>query len=136
MRRALIRHIMPIVDSVGVNERETVDLLEAMKYARLASDCTQNPSAKICSALWLKLSKNRMPAYPASHVRSLYHPAKPQFSDLAFGKPQRHDSCSGCGGSKAETGRLSEYEDLTVAPVKRFCDEGIKRLGRNRLTDR
>ncbi len=30
--------------------------------------------------------------------------------------------------SKAETGRLSEYEDLTVALGQTVCDEGIKGL--------
>ncbi len=129
VRRALIRHIMPIVDSVGVNERETVDLLEAMKYARLASDCTQNPSAKNLFRALVKIKQKTACPRIQLHMYGLYITLQNRNFPISPSANRNGMILAAvAAASKAETGRLSEYEDLTVALGQTVCDEGIKGL--------
>ena len=46
IRKAIVQNIVPIVDSVGINERETIDLLEVIDQKALAKRCNEQTTAE------------------------------------------------------------------------------------------
>ena len=46
IRKAIVQKLIPIVDSIGINDRETMDLLEVLDQKALAKRCRQQTTAE------------------------------------------------------------------------------------------
>ena len=59
IRKAIVNKIVPLVDSIGVNERETIDVLQVIGEEELAKKCEENPnSVNLFEALKLRKKPN------------------------------------------------------------------------------
>lgn len=57
IRRAIIKKIAPLMDSMGINEREAIDLLEILDESSLAEACARRPTAENLFAGLVKLKE-------------------------------------------------------------------------------
>lgn len=72
IRKAIVNKIVPLVDSIGVNERETIDVLQVIGEEELAKKCEDNPnSVNLFEALLKIKEKTKCPRIQL-HMFGLY----------------------------------------------------------------
>lgn len=131
VRKAVVEKIIPLCDSCGLNERETIDLLEVLGYEDLAEKCNRETTP---SNLWqaLKILKKET-ACPRIqlHMFGLYMTAADKDFCLS---PQ--DNLKGmilaatAAASKASVGKLSEPSDILAS-----VGQDINQIGINALSE-
>ncbi len=134
VREAIIRQIMPIVDSVGFNEREALDLLDTIGCSDIADKIRLNQQpADMLEALMAIKQKTGCPRIQL-HMFGLY--VTIQNSDFVL-TPKANQRgmvlAAVAAASKATLGKLTDYKDFTAAiglSVSGCGINGLKELAR------
>ena len=72
VRKAIVYKIVPLMDSIGVNERETIDVLEAIGEDKLAAVCKAKTTAENLFAGIVKIKEKLKVARIQLHMFGLY----------------------------------------------------------------
>lgn len=129
VRKAIIDDIAPISQSIGLNERETLDLLNVLGKKALAQKIEREMSAcNLFDALLFLKEKLKTPRIQL-HMFGLYM----SLQDSSF--PRSADdnlkgmmTASVVASSKAYNGALAKYQDLTATLGQSVSEVGLKEL--------
>lgn len=72
IRHAIVKYIAPLMDSVGINERETIDLLEILHEADFATCCARQTTAENLFRALVKLKEMLKTPRIQLHMFGLY----------------------------------------------------------------
>lgn len=132
VRQAIVRDIIPLVDSIGVNERETMELLEVLDDDQLCEKCRRRPtsenlfSALVCLkeklgvpriqlhmyGLYIVLQNKDFPVTPLSNLRGMMTAATVAAAKASTGSIK--DMLCAHGSEVSDVG-LIELENLMIA---------------------
>lgn len=126
IRRAIIKYIVPFMDSMGINERETIDLLEILNEADLAAYCARQPTAKNLFQALVKLKEKLGIPRIQLHMFGLYM----VLQDRNFKITPKQNlngmiSAATIAATKAGTGNI---ENLLWAHGREVSDVGLIEL--------
>ena len=129
IRKNIIKYLGALVDSVGINERETIDLLMVLGQKRLAEKCEKNPSAENLLAAAVKLKEKIGCKRLQLHTFGLYI----TICDRNFAVPARKIRsgmilAAVAAASKAQLGKLEKSEDFLAAQEFKVSAIGLKML--------
>lgn len=129
IRKNIIRQIGKLVDSVGVNERETIDLLEALNQKKLASACNADPSAVNLFKAIVKLKEKIGCRRIQLHMFGLYITVQEQnFPISAQANRRGMVLAATAAASKADLGHLNNPQDITESLKYPVSDIGLRQL--------
>ncbi len=129
VRKAIVSQIAPLVDSIGLNERETIDVLQVIDEEKFAAECEENTdSAHMLEAVFRikeKVGCSRIQL----HMFGLYM----TLQDKGFRiKPQENlrGMCLAAvaAAGKASLGRVEKPEDFVVRKDTPVNDEALNIL--------
>lgn len=129
VRKALIAKIAPIADSIGINEREAIDILEVTGEEELAKECDQNTTAVNMFKALLKIKAKINCARVQLHMFGLYI----TLQDKGF-KITPEENLRGMmlaatiAAGKAGTGNINEVKNLLWAQGRDVSDLGLAEL--------
>lgn len=129
IRQAIIEKIAPLADSIGLNERETIDLLEITGQNALAERAEKETnSCNLFEAIMFL--KNKLNAKRIQlHMFGLYLTL--QDSRFPFSPEQNLKgmmTAAVVSSSKAFNGELAKYEDVSKTYGLPVSDQGLKEL--------
>ncbi len=113
IRKAIVDNIVPLADSVGLNERETIDLLNILGQSDLAMDIEKNTHCSLLFDALLFLKKTLNVKRIQLHMFGLYMTL--QDRDFIHSAAQNLNgmmTASVVSSSKAYNGELAKYEDV------------------------
>ncbi len=129
IRKAIIEKIAPLADSIGLNERETIDLLEITGQEALA-DCIEKETNSCNLFEAVKFLKNKLNAKRIQlHMFGLYLTL--QDSRFPYTPEQNLKgmmTAAVVSSSKAFNGELAKYEDVAKTYGMPVSDQGLKEL--------
>lgn len=129
VRKAIVSQIAPLVDSIGLNERETIDVLQVIGEERFAAECEENTdSAHMLEAVFRIKEKVGCPRVQL-HMFGLYL----TLQDKGFRiKPQENlrGMCLAAvaAAGKASLGKVEKPEDFVVRKDTPVNDEALNVL--------
>ena len=129
IRKAIIDKIAPLSNSIGLNERETIDLLEVMEQNTLAKKIENNTTSTNLFDAILYLKKTLKVERIQLHMFGLYL----TIQDKTF-KHTPENNINGMiiasvvSSSKAYNGEITKYEHLTLASDMFVSDTGLSEL--------
>ena len=129
VRKAIAQKLAPLSHSVGLNERETIDLLEIMDKNDLAQVIEKDTSACNLFDAVLYLIKELRCQRIQLHMFGLYLTI--QNKDFRYSAEQNLKgmvTASVVSSSKAYNGEITEYEHLTKALGMSASDIGLNEL--------
>lgn len=129
IRKEIIKKIAPLVHSAGLNERETIDLLEVMGKKRLAKKIEKEASAtELFDALKFIKEKTNIPRIQL-HMFGLYITMQDERYPL---KPEQNlkglMTAAVVASSKALIGKLDKYENTVKTMNYPVSEKGLKEL--------
>lgn len=129
VREAIIKTIAPISDSIGINERETIDILEVIGEANLAAECEKSThSVKLFEAM-LKIKKVVKCKRIQMHMFGLYITLQDKnFVISPVANLRGMVMAATIAASKAGTGSLNDKNNLLWASNREVSDIGLKEL--------
>lgn len=129
IRKEIIKKIAPIVHSAGLNERETIDLLEVMGQKRLARKIEKETSAiNLFEALMFIKEKTKIPRIQL-HMFGLYITIQDeQYPFKAEQNLKGMMTASVISSSKALIGKLDKYENVIKTMGYEVSEKGIDEL--------
>ena len=129
VRKAIIKKIAPIVDSVGVNEREAIDILEVTGYEDLAEKCNKDTHSVNMFEAILNIKKHIKTPRIQLHMFGLYI----TIQDKGY-KVKPEENLRGMmlaatvAAGKAGTGNINEEKNLLWAQGQEVSDVGLNEL--------
>ncbi|MBQ8869961.1 MAG: ADP-dependent glucokinase/phosphofructokinase [Alphaproteobacteria bacterium] len=72
VRKAIVNLLVPLMDSIGINERETIDVLEALSEEKLARLCKDKTTAENLFAAIVKIKEKLQVKRIQLHMFGLY----------------------------------------------------------------
>ncbi len=129
VRKAIIKKIAPIVDSVGVNEREAIDILEVTGYEDLAEKCNKDTHSINMFEAILNIKKHIKTPRIQLHMFGLYI----TIQDKGY-KVKPEENLRGMmlaatvAAGKAGTGNINEEKNLLWAQGQEVSDIGLNEL--------
>lgn len=125
----LTQYLAPKVDSIGVNERETMDILEVINQKKLLEKCKQNPtSSNLFDAILKIKTKLKCPRIQL-HMFGLYITIQNKNYPLSPTKNRNGMILAATSAAgKALHGQLSQPDDILKAYGMSVSDIGIKEL--------
>ena len=129
VRKAIIKKIAPIVDSVGVNEREAIDILEVTGYEDLAEKCNKDTHSVNMFEAILNIKKHIKTPRIQLHMFGLYI----TIQDKGY-KVKPEENLRGMmlaatvAAGKAGTGNINEEKNLLWAQGQEVSDIGLNEL--------
>lgn len=72
IRRAIVDGVVPLMDSIGINERETIDILEVIGEEKLAEKCRRQTTAENLFAGLVKIKEKTGVARIQLHMFGIY----------------------------------------------------------------
>ena len=129
VRKAIVSQIAPLVDSIGLNERETIDVLQVIGEEKFAAECEENTdSVHMLEAVFRIKEKVGCPRVQL-HMFGLYM----TLQDKGFRiKPQENlrGMCLAAvaAAGKASLGRVEKPEDFVVRKDTPVNDEALNIL--------
>ena len=129
VRKAIVSQIAPLVDSIGLNERETIDVLQVIGEEKFAAECEENTdSAHMLEAVFRIKEKVGCPRVQL-HMFGLYL----TLQDKGFRiKPQENlrGMCLAAvaAAGKASLGKVEKPEDFVVRKDTPVNDEALSVL--------
>lgn len=130
IRRAIIKYIAPIVDSCGLNERETIDVLEVLNLRKMAIECNKNPTPLNLFKAIIKIKEKINCPRIQLHMFGLYITIQDKnFAVSPLANRKGMLLAATAAASKAFIGKLSEYKDLTAALGLLPSEIGLSGLG-------
>lgn len=129
IRENIINQISPLADSIGVNERETIDVLEILGLKDLQQKCEENcHSINLFNALIAIKKKLKIPRIQL-HFFGMYLTIQDKnFKISAQANRNGMILAAIISTSKAGTGSLNEYENLLWSLKEEVSDIGLKEL--------
>ncbi len=129
IRKAIVDKIAPLSHSIGLNERETIDLLEVMDKKDLASIIENDTSADNLFDAILFLKKALNPERIQLHMFGLYLTIQnKRFKYTAEQNLKGMMTASVVSSSKAYNGEITKKEHLTLVADSFVSDTGLKEL--------
>lgn len=129
VRKNIAKHLIPNVDSMGINERETMDILAVINQKKLLEKCLKTPSSTNLFDAALKIKTKLKCPRLQLHMFGLYitiqdkkYPIKPLSNRNGM------ILAATCATSKAKIGHLSSPQDLLQSYDMSVSDIGIKEL--------
>ena len=129
IRKAIIDNIVPCACSAGLNERETIDLLNILNKQDLAQEIENNTHSPLLFEALLFLKKTLKLKRIQLHMFGLYITL--QDEDFSCTPEQTLNgmmTASVVSSSKALNGELANYDDLTKAIQMPVSDQGLEEL--------
>ena len=129
VRKAIVKKIAPIVDSVGVNEREAIDILEVTGYEDLAVKCNKDTHSVNMFEAILNIKKHIKTPRIQLHMFGLYI----TIQDKGY-KVKPEENLRGMmlaatvAAGKAGTGNINEEKNLLWAQGQEVSDVGLNEL--------
>ena len=129
VRKAIIDDIAPISQSIGLNERETLDLLNVLGKKALAQKIEKKMTAcNLFEALLFLKNKLKTPRIQL-HMFGLYMTLQDKsFPRLAKMNLKGMMTAAVVASSKAANGALTKYQDLTKTLGQNVSEVGLKEL--------
>ena len=129
IRKAIVDKIAPLSNSIGLNERETIDLLEVMEQNALAKRIENNTTSTNLFDAILYLKKTLKVERIQLHMFGLYL----TIQDKTFKHTPENNingmiTASVVSSSKAYNGEITKYEHLTLASDRFVSDIGLSEL--------
>ena len=129
VRKAIIKKIAPIVDSVGVNEREAIDILEVTGYENLAEKCNKDTHSVNMFEAILNIKKHIKTPRIQLHMFGLYITIQDKGYKI---KPEENLRgmmlAATVAAGKAGTGNINEEKNLLWAQGQEVSDVGLNEL--------
>lgn len=129
IRKAILKDIVPLVDSLGVNERETIDILEVINNQKLAEKCNHNPNIINMFEAVLKIKNKLKCPRIQLHMFGLYLTI--QNIDFPISAKANRNGmilAATAAASKAEIGHIKEYDDILSCVGTPVSDIGLTML--------
>ncbi len=129
VRKAIVDIIASQADSIGLNERETCDVLRVIDEGELADICDRNPSATNLFDAVLRIKKKVGCRRIQLHMFGLYL----TIQDKGFPITPEQNLRGMClaatvAASKAGTGHINEVRNLMWAKGIKPCEIGLREL--------
>ena len=129
VRKAITKYLVPNADSVGVNERETMDILEVLGENKLLKECQENPCAVNLFRAAIKI-KNKLKCKRLQlHMFGLYI----TIQDKKYPKKAKANLngmilAATAAASKAFVGKLATKSDILEAYGQNVSEIGLNEL--------
>ena len=129
VRKALIKKIAPLADSIGINEREAIDILEVIGEEKLAEVCNaQTTSVNMFKAL-LKIKNHIKAPRIQLHMFGLYITLEDKgFRITPEANLHGMMLAATVAAGKAGTGNINKVENLLWACDREVSDTGLQEL--------
>ena len=129
VRKAIVEEVAPKVDSVGINEREAIDILEVIGCENLAQKCNENThSQNLFEALLAIKNKLKTPRIQL-HMFGLYMTLQDKgFRITPEANLRGMMLAATIAASKAGTGNIHNKENLLWAHGQKVSDVGLEEL--------
>lgn len=130
VRRAIIETLAPKADSVGINEREAIDILEVIGEEELAQACEKDThSCNLFEAL-VRIKKKLGCKRIQLHMFGLYMTLQDKGFVISPEENLRGMAAAATvAAGKAGTGNINTPENLLWAAGREVSDTGLKELG-------
>ena len=129
VRKAIIRKIAPIVDSIGINEREAIDILEVTNQEQLAETCNKDTHSVNMFKALLNIKKHIKAPRIQLHMFGLYITIQDKNYKIS---PQANLRgmmlAATVAAGKAGTGNINEKKNLLWAQGQQVSDVGLNEL--------
>ena len=129
VRKAIVEKIAPQVDSVGVNERETIDVLEIIGHQNLAKICEEDTHSVNMFKALLEIKQAIKTPRIQLHMFGLYITIQDKNAKIS---PQENLNgmmvAATVAAGKAGTGHVNAKENMLWAQGKEVSDVGLKEL--------
>ena len=129
VRKAIIKKIAPIVDSIGINERETIDILEVTNQEQLAENCNKDTHSVNMFKALLNIKKHIKAPRIQLHMFGLYITIQDKNYKIS---PQANLRgmmlAATVAAGKAGTGNINEKKNLLWAQGQQVSDVGLNEL--------
>ena len=131
VRKALLQKIAPIADSVGINEREAMDILEVIGEEKLAEECNANPNSVNMFKALFKIKKHLKAPRIQLHMFGLYMTLQDQGFRISPEANLRGMMLAATvAAGKAGTGNINKAENLLWAQGQEVSDIGLNELAK------
>ena len=129
VRKYLAEHLIPNVDSIGMNERETMDILEILNQSKLLEKCRKSPSSSnLFDAIITIKNKLKCPRIQL-HMFGLYITVQDKKYSLSPNKNRNGMILAATSAaSKALYGQLSKPDYILKSYGMNVSEIGIKEL--------
>ncbi len=129
VRKRIIEKIAPVVDSVGVNERETIDILEVTGFEKLAEQCNEDTHSVNMFKALLNIKKYMKTPRIQLHMFGLYMTLQDKGFKITPEENLRGMMlASTVAAGKAGTGTIDIRENLLWAQGQSVSDVGLNEL--------
>lgn len=129
IRSAIVEQILPLADSIGLNEREAIDLLNVTNQQTLATEIEQELNACHLFQAILFLKKHLKVARIQLHMFGLYMTLQDKtYPYRAQDNLKGMMTASVVASSKASIGSLTQYADITCTLGHPVSEQGIREL--------
>jgi ADP-dependent phosphofructokinase/glucokinase len=129
IRKALAENLAPRADSVGCNEQEEIQILEALGEAALARSCAQSMDSVSLFKGLVKIFERLQVSRLQLHMFGLYLTlAKPKWKQDSLSIRNGMAFAATLAAAKAGTGSLEKEENLLWAHGKEVADVSLKEL--------
>lgn len=129
VRKAILEILAPTADSLGCNERETIDALEVLGEKALAKDCEASPhSVNLFKGILKIKEKTKVPRIQL-HMFGLYIVIQNKdFKVLPEANLRGMQLAATAAASKAGLGSINKKKDILWSCGKEVSDIGLKEL--------
>lgn len=129
VRRAIVEKIAPLCDSIGVNEREAIDILEVIGEKDLACRCEENTDSVNLFEAILRIKRKLGVPRVQLHMFGLYLTLQsPGFVITPEANLRGMSVAATVAASKAGTGNINKAENLLWAQGREVSDVGLTEL--------
>ncbi|MFV0625930.1 MAG: ADP-dependent glucokinase/phosphofructokinase [Alphaproteobacteria bacterium] len=129
IRKEIVENFAPISDSVGVNERETIDILEVIDEEELAQVCEKDTHSVNLFKGLMKIKQYVKCARIQLHMFGLYITLQDKnFKISPKANLQGMELAATVAAGKAGTGSINEKKNLLWAHGKEVSDVGLNEL--------
>ncbi len=129
VRKAIIKKIAPIVDSIGINEREAIDILEVTDFDNLAQKCNENTHSVNMFEALMNIKKHIKAPRVQLHMFGLYITIQDKNFKISPEANLRGMMLAATvAAGKAGTGSINNPENLLWAQGQTVSDVGLNEL--------
>lgn len=129
VREAIIRYIVPIVDSIGLNEREALEAIQVINPVKFAEINGEKLSVECLFDILMQIKQSSNVPRIQLHFFGMYMTLQ---NDNFRVSPEQNKRgmmlAAVVAASKAGTGKIEEYESLLWAHGLPVCERGLEEL--------
>lgn len=129
VRAAIIEHIAPLVDSIGLNEREALDALQVINAPDYAKFSQEKLSAPLLFEILRQIKETCHTPRIQLHFYGMYLTLQDKKFRLT---PEQNKKgmmlAAVIAASKAATGKIDDYNQLLWARGEKVSDKGLEEL--------